>query len=139
MSISGAARRNPRMMRPSRSASAWNLTRTTRSLQLGNQIGVRLPRVMVLRLRRALPISKVRVAFLLAREVKCESSVHMLERQCRIALDLLSADIPSRKRYTTESRDTRVSAIRYAPSLRVTYSFGIKPIVTRLQLEEQLC
>jgi len=41
----------------------------------------------MLRLRGALRISKVRVDFFLVREVKCESSVHLLERQCRIALD----------------------------------------------------
>jgi len=63
MSISGANRRNPGMMRPSKSASDWNLNRMPRSLQLGNQFGVRLPQLPMLRLRSALPISKVRVDF----------------------------------------------------------------------------
>ena len=87
MSISGAARRNPRRMRPSRSASAWNLTRIPRTLQLSNQFRVRLPRLPMLRLRGAAPFRKVRIDFLPIPQVKRKSSVHLLERQCGIALD----------------------------------------------------
>ena len=132
MSISGATRHNPRRMRASKSASAWNLTRMPRPLQLGTQFGFRSPRLPMLRLRGALPISKVRVDFFLVREVKCESSMHLLERQCWIALDHALRRHSLAEEVTNESRDTRVSAMRYAPSLRFTYSYGIKPIVTRL-------
>src|ERR1017187_296228 len=38
---------------------------------------------------------------------------------------MLSADIPSRNRYTSESRDTRVPPTRYWPSMTLTYSPGI--------------
>ena len=89
-------------------------------------------------LRGALPISNVRVDFFLVREVKCESSMHLLERQCWIALDHALRRHSLAEEVTNESRDTRVSAMRYGPSLRFTYSFGINRIVTRLQLERQL-
>jgi len=83
----GAARRNPRRMRPSRSASAWNLTRIARPLELRNQFGVGLSRLPVLNLSGALSFGEVRIDFFLVREVKCKSSVHLLECQGRIALD----------------------------------------------------
>ncbi len=85
-SISAATRRTPRRMRPSRLASAWNLTRIARPLQLDNQFGVRLYKLPVLHLCGALSSSKVRIDFFLVREIKCKSSVHLLESQGRIAL-----------------------------------------------------
>src|ERR1035438_8288299 len=39
---------------------------------------------------------------------------------------MLSADIPSRNRYTSESRETRVSPTRYWPSMSLMYSPGIR-------------
>src|SRR5579864_4142445 len=39
---------------------------------------------------------------------------------------MLSTDIPSRKRYTSESRETRVSPTRYTPSIILTYSLCMK-------------
>jgi hypothetical protein len=79
----------------------------------------------MLRLCGALPIRKVRVDFLLVREVKCESSVHLLERQCRIALDhafrrhTLAEEIHQRIQGYASVRDmVRTFA-------EVTYSFGI--------------
>jgi len=66
--------------------SAWNLTRITRPLELRNQFGVGLPRLPVLHLCDALSFSKVRIDFFLVCKVKCESPVHLLEGQGRIAL-----------------------------------------------------
>src|SRR5271154_5449673 len=87
MSISGATRRNPRIMRPSKSASAWNLTRMPRPLQFGNQFGVRSPRLAVLYLCGALTFDKVRIDFLLVREIERERAVHLLKGQRRVGID----------------------------------------------------
>src|SRR5580700_1924263 len=101
------------MMRPSKSASAWNLTRMPRPLQLGTKFGVRLPRLPMLRLRRALPVGEIGVDFFLVREVKCKSAVHLIERQCRITLDhafrrhTLAEEIGQRiERYTSVRKYT---------------------------------
>jgi len=79
ISISGAARRNPRRTRPSRSASAWYLTRTTRPLQLRNQLRVGVSRLLVLQFRCALSFHEVVVDILLVREVERERAVHLLK------------------------------------------------------------
>jgi len=85
--MSGATRRNQRMMRPSKSASAWNLARMARPLQLGNQFRVRLPGLAVLHLCVVLTFDKVRINFLLVPEVERERAVHLLEAQRRVGID----------------------------------------------------
>jgi len=87
ISISGATRRKPRTMRPSRSASAWNLTRITRTLQLRDQFRIRLPRLLMLRFSGMLPIRKVRVDLSLIRQVERKRTMHLLEAQGRVALN----------------------------------------------------
>ncbi len=87
MSISGAARRKPRRVRPSRSASAWNLTRIANPLKLRNQFSVRLSRLLMLGFGGAMPYGKVCINLSLVPQVKSKRSMHLLERQCRIALD----------------------------------------------------
>ena len=61
MSISGAARRSPRSIRPSRSASAWNLTRMARALQFRDQFRIGLSRLLVLQLRHPVTFRKVQI------------------------------------------------------------------------------
>jgi hypothetical protein len=79
MSAPGSARRNSRSTRPSRSASAWNLTRITRPLQLCDQFGVRLPRLVVLFLRNALPFRQVLIDLFLVAQVKGERAEHLFQ------------------------------------------------------------
>jgi len=86
MSISGALRRTPRRIRTSRSASAWNLTRMTRSLQFCDQFRVALPRLRVLQFGRSLPFRKVRIDVALIRQVPGKRTVHLFEGQRRITL-----------------------------------------------------
>src|SRR5258708_28682633 len=87
MSISGAALRNPRKMRPSRSASAWNLTRIARPLELRNQFRVRLSRLLVLRFSGAEPFRKARIDLVLVCQAECKRTVHLFEGQRGITLD----------------------------------------------------
>src|SRR5580658_2916873 len=87
MSISGATRRNPRRMRPSRSASAWNLTRMTRALQFRDQFRVGFSRLLVLRLSSTLLFPKICIDFVLIPQVVCERAVHLFESQSRITFN----------------------------------------------------
>src|SRR5438270_601641 len=52
---------------------------------------------------------------------------------------MLSADIPSRNRYTRESRETRVPPTRYGPSTVLTYSFCIERPNSSSHAEGALC
>ena len=79
MSISGLARRNPRRMRPSRSASAWNLIRMAGALKLGNQFRVGLFRLLMLRFSGALAFGEISVDLELVGEIKRERSVDLFE------------------------------------------------------------
>src|ERR1017187_1972267 len=87
MSNPGAARRGPRSTRPSRSASAWNLTRMTRPLELRNQFCMRPPRLLVLRFSDALSFREVGVYLFLVPQVKRQCAMHLFERQCRVRID----------------------------------------------------
>src|SRR5579863_2024483 len=87
ISISGAIRRRPRRIRPSRSVSAWNLTRMARTLQLRDYFRVGPPRLLVMRLSGTLPIRKVCIDLLLIRQVECKRTVHLFQAQGRIILD----------------------------------------------------
>src|SRR5580704_13942522 len=86
-SISLDTRRKPRRMRPSKSASAWNLARITRPLQPRNQLRVAPFRLLVLRLGCAVAFYEVGVDFILVREVKRQSSMHLFQGQGRITVD----------------------------------------------------
>ena len=56
-------------------------------MQLGDKIGVRLPRLPVLRLRGALPFDQVGVDLFPVPKVKRQGAIHLLQRQVRLALD----------------------------------------------------
>src|ERR1022692_4071908 len=79
--------RGPRSTRPSRSASAWNLTRMTRPLELRNQFCMRPPRLLVLRFSDALSFREVGVYLFLVPQVKRQCAMHLFERQCRVRID----------------------------------------------------
>jgi hypothetical protein len=84
ISISGAILRKPRMMRPSRSASAWNRIRMARTLQLRNQLRVGSPRLLMQQLGIALSRNKVGIDLTLVAQVKRQCAVNLFESQCWI-------------------------------------------------------
>jgi len=51
----------------------------SRRLQFRNQFGIRPPRLLVLRLRRVLPVHKVRVDLFLVPEVERQRTMYLLE------------------------------------------------------------
>ena len=139
MSISGAARRNPRRMRPSRSASAWNLTRIARPLQLRNQFGVRLSRLPVLRLCGALPFQQGRRRSLSGSPGKTQEHRALARVSRPDSSRPCSPPTFPRGRDRPGNRGIRgCPPTRYAPSI-VVYVFlwhrAPNPMVTRLQLE----
>jgi hypothetical protein len=69
---------------PTGSASAWNLTRIARTLQLRDQLLIRLSRLPVLQFRSALPFRKVPIDLFLVAWIEGECAVHLFECHCRI-------------------------------------------------------
>src|SRR5438067_11175672 len=72
MSMSGDLRFSPRTIRPSRSASAWNLILMASSPQLGDQFRVRVPRMRMLDFGYLLAFGKIGVDLLLIGQIICE-------------------------------------------------------------------
>src|SRR5213078_3442088 len=87
MSMSGDLRFSPRTIRPSRSASAWNLILKASSPQLGDQFRVRVPRMRMLGFGHLLAFGKIGVDLLLIGQIICECAMHCFEGQCRVTFN----------------------------------------------------
>jgi len=90
-----------------------------RPLQFRNQFGIRPPRLPVLRLRRVLPVHKVRVDLFLVPELERQRTMYLFEGQGRIAFNH-AKQIDERIK-----RDPSVSYSK-TPSIFRTYSFCIR-------------